>query len=102
MTFNTAAQQLPDLTGKTKLEALTILSNYGFQFQTQTRGGYETFANVDGSIIHIRPSGEIVRTGPKIKTFQGKSYRRRYDQNGNQIQFIPGANTHNTGEKLIL
>ncbi|MDJ0516206.1 MAG: PASTA domain-containing protein [Trichodesmium sp. MO_231.B1] len=97
-----AAQQLPDLTGKSKSEALTILSNYGFQFQAQTRGGYETFAHVDGSIIHIRPNGEIVRTGPKIKTSQGKPYRRRYDQNGNQIQFMPGENTHNTGEILIL
>ena len=53
-------------------------------------------------MIHIRQNDEIVLTGPKIKTSQGKLYRRRYDQNGNQIQFIPGANTHNTGEKLVL
>jgi|GEM_PF-4815348 len=56
----------------------------------------------DGSIIHIRPNGEIVRTGPKIRDMNGKTYRRRYDQYGNKIQFISGANTHSTGENLIL
>lgn len=96
-----AAQKLPDLTGKTPSEALTLLFSYGFKFKATTKGGYQTYVHPDGSVIHIRDNGEIVRTGPKLKTSDGKSYRRRYDQNGNQIQFIPGANTHNTGEILI-
>jgi len=77
------------------------LSSYGFKIKAVTKGGYQTYAHPDGSVVHIRANGEIVRTGPKLKTADGKSYRRRYDQYGNQIQFIPGANTHNTGEVLI-
>ncbi len=96
--MTTAAQELPNLTGKTLSEALIILINQGFQFKTQTQGGYETFQHPDGSQIHIRPNGEIVRTGPKIKAGDGKSYRRRYNQYGNQIEFVSGAKTHNTGE----
>ncbi|MEG3850957.1 PASTA domain-containing protein [Microcoleus sp. herbarium19] len=100
--MNVASQQLPDLTGKTKLEALIIIADSGFVFKTQTEGGYETFEHPDGSLIHIRPTGEIVRTGSKIKNDRGKSYRRRYDQFGNQMQFIPGSNTHSTGENIII
>jgi len=100
--MNPAAQQLRDLTGKTRSEAITILVTYGFQFNGSTEGGYETFEHPDGSIIHIRPNREIVRTGPKMLSATGKSYRRRYDQYGNQIKFIPGANTHSTGEKLSI
>ena len=100
--MNAASQQLPDLTGKTKSEALVIIADSGFVFKTQTEGGYETFEHPDGSLIHIRPAGEIVRIGPKIKNDRGKSYCRRYDQFGNQIQFISGSNTHSTGENIIL
>jgi len=100
--MNVASQQLPNLTGKPKSEALVIMAEQGFVFKTKTEGGYETFEHSDGSLIHIRPSGEIVRTGPKIKSDRGKSYRRRYDQFGNQILFIPGSNTHSTGENIIL
>ncbi|MFB2836036.1 PASTA domain-containing protein [Floridanema evergladense] len=64
--MNSAASSLPNLTGKSKTEAITILNVQGFQFKSSTSGGYETFEHPDGSIIHIRPSGEIVRTGPKI------------------------------------
>jgi beta-lactam-binding protein with PASTA domain len=100
--MNSAAQQLPNLTGTTRSEASVILANQGFQFKTKTQGGYETFQHLDGSQIHIRPNGEIVRTGPKIRAANGKSYRRRYNQYGNQIEFVPGANTHNTGEIVNL
>lgn len=41
--MNIAAQQLPNLTGKPRSEVLIILSNQGFEFKTQTQGGYETF-----------------------------------------------------------
>ena len=99
--MNLAAQQLANLTGKTRSEARTILTNLGFQFKTCTTGGYETYEHPDGSVIHIRPNGEIVRTGPKISGDNGKYYRRRYDQFGSQIQFVPGANTHSTGEIVI-
>ena len=100
--MNPAAQKLPDLTGQTLSEAIAILESYGFQFQTSTKGGYQTFEHPDGSIIHIRPNGEIVRTGPHIRGTEGKTYRRRYNRDGNQIKFEPGAKTHNTGEKVIL
>ncbi|MEA5554723.1 hypothetical protein VB713_27735 [Anabaena cylindrica UHCC 0172] len=100
--MNTAAQELPNLTGKTRSEALIILINQRFEFKTQTEGGYETFQHPDGSQIHIRPNGEIVRTGPKIKAVDARPYRRRYNQYGNQIEFVSGANTHNTGEILNL
>lgn len=100
--MNVAAQQLPNLTGKTKSEAILIMAVHGFVFKTKTEGGYETFEHPDDSLIHIRPTGEIVRTGPKIKNDRGKSYRRRYDQFGNQIQFIPGSNTHSTRENITL
>ena len=100
--MNPAAQQLPDQTGKTLSEVIIILESYGFQFQTSTKGNYQSFEHPDGSIIHIRPNGEIVRTGPKIRGTDGKTYRRRYNRDGNQIKFEPGANTHSTGEKVIL
>ncbi len=100
--MNPAALTLTNLTGKTKSEAITILTAQSFQFKHTTTGGYETFEHPDGSIIHIRPTGEIVRTRPKILAANGKYYRRRYDQFGNQIQFVPGANTHSTGEQLSL
>jgi len=32
--MNTAAQKLPNLTGKTRSEALIILINQGFEFKT--------------------------------------------------------------------
>ena len=100
--MNVASQQLLNLTAKNKSEALEIIADRGFVFKTKTEGGYETFEHPDGSLIHIRPAGEIVRTGPKIKNDRGKSYRRRQDQFGNQIQFMPGSNTHSTGENIII
>ena len=100
--MNPAAQQLPNLTEKTSSEAIATLITYGFYPKATTVGGYQSFAHPDGSIVHIRPDGEIVRTGPKIRGVTGKSYRRRYDQHGNQIKFIPGAGTHGTGERLRL
>ena len=102
MTMNPASQMLPNLTGKTLSEALTILAAQGFSFKNSTVGGYESWEHPDGSIIHIRPTGEVVRTGPKMRSPSGRSYRRRYNQNGEQIEFTPGANTHSTGENLIL
>ncbi len=97
-----AAQKLPNLTGLILEAAIATLANNGFEFKSTTKGGYQTFEHPDGSVIHIRPNGELVRTGPKIRDMNGKTYRRRYDQYGNQIQFVSGANTHSTGENLIL
>lgn len=98
LTMNPAAQTLPNLTEKTRSEALTILADQGFKFKTSTAGGYQSFEHSDGSIVHIRPTGEIVRTEPNICGTNGKSYRCWYNQNGEQIKFIPGANSHTTGE----
>jgi hypothetical protein len=55
--MNVASQHLPNLTAKTKSEALVIIADSGFVFKTQTEGGYETFEHPDGSLIHIRPAG---------------------------------------------
>jgi beta-lactam-binding protein with PASTA domain len=101
-TKNPRTYRARSVKGLTLSAAIVTLANNGFEFKSATKGGYQTFEHPDGSVIHIRPNGEIVRTGPKIQDMNGKTYRRRYEQNGNQIQFVSGANTHNTGEKLIL
>ncbi|WP_341734903.1 hypothetical protein [Microcoleus sp. EPA2] len=100
--MNPAAQQLPDLTVETLSAAIAILETYGFLFQTSTKGGYQSFEHPDGSLINIRPNGEIVRTRPKIRATDGKTYRSRYNRHETKIKFEPGAKTHNTGEKVIL
>jgi hypothetical protein len=89
------AQNVTDLTGKSREEAVDELEESGFEHQGETEGGYDKWYHPDGSRIQIRPNGEVVRTGPKTTPEEGgKKYRPRYDQNGNK------TDSHNTGEKL--
>lgn len=93
---STGATRLPDMTGKTRLEAVQELEGKGFRYKSTTAGGYRQFVHSDGSIVWIRPNGEVTRSGPEILSKEGKKYRPRFDQNGRKIN----ADEHNTGEFL--
>jgi predicted RNA binding protein YcfA (HicA-like mRNA interferase family) len=90
-----AAQMLPDLTGWTGVEAVQVIEGTGFAFHHTTRGGYDQFVHPDGSQVWIKPNGEVVRLGPKVKGRASKKYRPRFDQYGNLTK------SHSTGEKLV-
>jgi predicted RNA binding protein YcfA (HicA-like mRNA interferase family) len=90
-----AAQSLPDLTGWTAVQAVQAFEEAGFTFHHTTRGGYNQFNHSDGSQIWVKPNGEVVRLGPKVKGRASKKYRRRFDQHGNQTKL------HSSGEKLV-
>jgi len=90
----TAAQMLPDLTGLDGEEAVQVLDGNGFELHHTTKGGYDQFVHPDGSQVWVKPNGEIVRLGPKIKGRSIKAYRPRFDQYGNRTK------SHSTGEKL--
>lgn len=88
-----AVESLADLTGKPHPVVLGRLKTAGFVCHSTTVGGYTLFRHPDGSELWIRPSGEIVRLGPKIMTTdKSRMYRPRYDQHGNRTE------SHNTGE----
>jgi len=91
-----AAQVLPDLTGYKEREAAKALDQAGFVFHHTTAGGYMKYLHDDGSQIWIRPNGEVIRLGVKVKGRGGKGYRPRFDQQGNRTDL------HSTGEKLNL
>jgi hypothetical protein len=96
-----AAQQLPDLTGKTRAEAEAELQAEGFVRGRTTPGGYERWDGPDGSQIWIRPDGEIVRVGPSVPRSDGQGfYRPRYGPDGKRLPFgVP--DNHNTGERIV-
>jgi len=72
------------------------LKTSGFEYRGKTEGGYEKHYHLDGSRVHIRPDGEIVRTGPKMTPQAGgKKYRPRIGPDSNP------TTSHNTGETLI-
>jgi hypothetical protein len=82
---------VPDLHGESLEEADKVLKGKGFsggepttggEGDNKNKGGYRTYKHEDGSIVTIKPNGDIVR-----------STRPRYDP-------ITGART-NKGEKLI-
>lgn len=88
-----SVETLSDLTGKPHVIAMARLKAAGFQPHHKTVGGYELWRHDDGCEVWIRPSGEVVRTAPKIQsTTTGKMYRPRYDQHGKRTQ------EHHTGE----
>lgn len=90
-----AAARVPNLTQRTLLEAEQRLTELEFRFKNTTAGGYRQWKHADGSVIWIRPNGEVVRTGPKIRSSSGKMYAPRIDQYGRR------ASEHNTGEFLV-
>lgn len=92
-----AVESLADLTDKPQPVALARLAAAGFVAHHETVGGYALFRHRDGCELWIRPSGEIVRLGPKIMaTDKSKMYRPRYDQHGKQ------TDQHSTGEVILM
>ena len=89
-----AASALKDLTGSTMSEAESALKNSGFVFKSLTAGGYHQWRHTDGSVIWIRPNGEIVRPGPKIRSSGGRMFAPRFNQRGERVT------EHNTQEYL--
>lgn len=87
-----AVETLPDLTGKPHPIWISLLTKHGFRPHHKTMGGYELWRHPDGCEVWIRPTGEVVRTAPKIKASDGTMYRPRYDQHGKRTQ------EHRTGE----
>jgi len=90
-----AAQTLRDLTGWPGAQAVEALDDAGFEYHHTTRGGYRQWIHPDGSQVWVKPNGEIVRLGPKVKGRSGKAHRPRFDQHGKRTQ------SHSTGEKLV-
>lgn len=95
-----AAQDLPDHTGKAKVDLERELKNRGFE--QKKRGSYDEWTAPDGSKIFVRPNGEIIRQGPKrpnpVDPNNSPGIRDRFDQKGNKIPFNPEGNSHSTGE----
>ena len=93
--LRSAAERLPNLTGKTRAEARQALENVGFENKGTTPGGYEKWYHPDGSRVQIRPDGEIVRSAPNTSPAGGgPKYRPRIGPDGKR------TTSHNTGEKL--
>ena len=98
--LESAAQDLPDLTGQTREQAREELRNVGYEYRGFTAGGYEKWYHPDGSRVQIRPSGEVTRVGPKVKPADGgKKYNPAIGSDG-RILRTP-EEIHNTGENLI-
>jgi RHS repeat-associated protein len=69
------------------------LRNRGFRYHGTTRGGYVQYRRPDGSIVWVRPNGQVIRLGPKVPpSGGGKPYNPRVDADGNLI------GTHNPPE----
>lgn len=75
--------------------AAQTLPDAGFVFRHETKGGYGRLVHEDGSQVWIKPSGDVVRLGPKVKAQSGKKYHPRFDQRGKVTK------SHSTGEKLV-
>ena len=92
-----AAQRLPDLTGEDFSAAERVILEAGFSPRSRTRGGYIEFRHPDGSKLWVRPTGELVRMGPKVQsTMFRRFYNPRFDQHGKPTEL------HSTGEVLGL
>jgi hypothetical protein len=65
----------------------------GYEYHGTTKGGYVQYRNPDGSVVWIRPNGEVIRLAPKVTpSGGGKPYNPRIDAGGKRIS------THNPGE----
>jgi hypothetical protein len=93
-----SASRLPNLNGKSLSEAEETLRSEGFEFVNETAGGYRKYRAADGSEVHIRPDGEVVRLGPKIDPGPNqKNYAPRYGPDG---QRLAPDQDHSTGEMV--
>jgi hypothetical protein len=87
---------LPNLHGKTLDDAETDIYNQGFTFKSETKGGYRRYDHPDGSVLWIRPNGEVQRIGPKIDPGPNqKKYSQRYGPDGRV------TTDHSTGEIVV-
>lgn len=89
-----AAMSLPNLTGLPAITAAQKIADAGFELRSSTKGGYLRYVHQDGSKLWIKPTGEVVRLGPKITSGGGKKYNPRYDQAGRLTK------SHSTGEVI--
>jgi RHS repeat-associated protein len=97
--FESGAEDLPNLTGKTREEAKNELQESGFEYQGNTPGGYEKWYHPDGSRVQIRPNGEVTRQGPKVAPEGGgNKYRPAIGPDGQRL--TTPEEIHNTGEFL--
>ncbi|MDM8563860.1 PASTA domain-containing protein, partial [Candidatus Marithioploca araucensis] len=96
-TTESAAEQCPDLSGKTRDEARKELEKLGFKDNGTSPGGYEKWYHPDGSRVYIKPDNSISRTGPKIKNPDPnkRGYRPRIGPDGKP------TSSHNTGETVV-
>jgi RHS repeat-associated protein len=96
-TTESAAEQCPDLSGKTRDEARKELEKLGFKDNGTSPGGYEKWYHPDGSRVYIKPDGSISRTGPKIKNPDPnkRGYRPIIGPDGKP------TSSHNTGETVV-
>jgi hypothetical protein len=102
-----AAQDLPDLTGLDEEEVQKILKDAGFEPSSdRVPDKYQPWKHPDGSLVNIRPDGEISRAGPRQPQqhdpHNSPWFRPRFDPAGNEIPHSPGADTHATGEFINL
>lgn len=86
-----AAARLSTLEGMDRADAHIAIRSLGFEYNGMTAGLYVRYRHSDGSVIWIRPNGEVMRLGPKLP---GQRYCPRYDPNGNvghhpQGEFLP-------------
>lgn len=91
-----AVEGLMNLDGVGPELAIAVLERAGFEYRSETSGGYVKWIHPDRSQVWIRPNGEVVRLGPKVKGSAGKMYHPRYDQHGLRTRL------HSTGERIAV
>jgi len=94
-----ASQRLDNLNGVARSQAEVWLRSDGFSLRSTSSGGYQRWVHPDGSAIHIRPNGEVLRipTTSAAQQFgaRGKRDGVRVDAGTGQIM-RPGQH-HNAG-----
>ncbi len=89
-----AAEKLGNLSGLSRTQADKAIRQAGFEHKGTTPGGYVKYRHPDGSRVQIRPNGEVVRTGPKVRNPDPNlpGFRPRIGPDGKPTP------SHNTGE----
>ncbi|MFD6549670.1 polymorphic toxin-type HINT domain-containing protein, partial [Streptomyces sp. NPDC058398] len=88
LVHNSSCTTVSNLNGKTLGEARAEIEASGFVFHSESKSGYIRYRHNDGSEVYIRPDGEVMRLGPKVRpaSGEGKSYHPRLDSEGNVTQ----------------